>query len=61
MAIIGTCPVFWLKINCKRFSDLFALGKAKPSPVVELVTGHCPIGIYAVGLRILPDACANFY
>lgn len=55
-----TTRFFWPRSNRKRSNDFLAFSKVHLSTVIEALTGHCPLGIYAVRLTILPDAnCLN--
>lgn len=55
-----TTRFFWPRSNRKRSNDFLAFSKVHLSTVIEALTGHCPLGIYAVRLTILPVAnCLN--
>lgn len=45
-----------LMVNCERSKELFTHSNVRFSIVVEVLTGHCPIGIYAERLNILSNA-----
>lgn len=37
-------------------SELFGLSNVSPTLVIGVISGHCPISVYAISLILLPDA-----
>lgn len=52
----ATARLFWSRAERRISSELLALSKIHLATIVVVLTGHCPIGIQTVSLKILTEA-----